>query len=195
MQKWNLREKLSKEHLNCKSQLWQKVNGKSQHSVKVNGQSQRWSTVKSMSWSTMMSVDAMADDVSRWRGRWCHIGLTSVENPSACRRVTNPVGAWRHVGYIGGTWRRVPVTPRILVARGGTWKVRWRRYFTERQIGEFTFRWCNLWSDRRSGRGGGGKAVVFDVLKSRWRQWCCSQQQLQMTPKKTRLLKSGTPKD
>ena len=26
-----------------------------------------------------------------------------------------------------------------------------------------------LWSDRRSGSGGGGKAVVFDVLKSRWR--------------------------
>ena len=29
----------------------------------------------------------------------------------------------------------------------------------------------------------------------RRRQWCCSQQRLQMTPKKTRLLKSGTPKD
>ena len=34
--------------------------------------------------------------------------------------------------------------------------------------------------------------MVFDVLKSRWRQWCCSQQRLHMTPKKTRLLKSGT---
>ena len=47
----------------------------------------------------------------------------------------------------------------------------------------------------KKGSGGGGKAMVFDVLKSRWKQWCCSQQRLQMTPKKTRLLKSGTPMD
>ena len=181
MQKWNLCEKLGKEHLDCKSQLWQKVNGQSQH----------WST----SWSTMTSVDAVADDVSRWRGGWRHLGLTSAENPDAWQRVEARGGAWRRVGCIGDTWRRVPVTPRILVARGDAWKVRWRRYFIKRQIGEITFRWCNLWSNRRSGSGGDGKAVVFDVLKSRWRQWRCSQQRLQMTPKKTRLLKSGTPKD
>ena len=42
-------KKLGKEHLDCKSQLWQKVNGQSQPSVKVNDQSQRWSTVKSTS--------------------------------------------------------------------------------------------------------------------------------------------------
>ena len=143
----------------------------------------------------MTSTDAVADDVNRWRGRWRHLGLTSTENPSAWRRMSTRDGAWRILEVHDGAWRRVPVTPRILVARGGAWKVRWRRYFTERQIREFTFRWCNLWSDRRSGSGGGGKAVVFDVLKSRWRQWCYSQQRLQMTPKKTRLLKSGTPKD
>ena len=57
-------KKLGKEHLDCKSQLWQKVNGQSQPSVKVNDQSQRWSTVKSTSWSTMMSADAVADDVA-----------------------------------------------------------------------------------------------------------------------------------
>ena len=145
----------------------------------------------------MTSADAVADDVSWWRGEWR--GRWRLQRTLAragvCRRVANPGGAWRRVGCIGGVWRRVPMTPRILVARGGAWKVRWRRYFTERQIGEFTFRWCNLWSDRRSGSGGGSKAVVFDVLKSRWRQWCCSQQRLQMTPKKTRLLKSGTPND
>ena len=113
----------------------------------------------------------------------------------AWQRVAEAGGAWRCVGYIGSAWRRVPVTPRLLVAHGGAWEVRWRRNFTEREIGEISFRWCSLWSDRRSGSGGGGKAVVFDVLKSRWRQWCCSQQRLQMTPKKTRLLKSGKPKD
>ena len=57
-------KKLGKEHLDCKSQLWQKVNGQSQPSVKVNDQSQRWSTVKSTSWSTMTSVDVVADDVA-----------------------------------------------------------------------------------------------------------------------------------
>ena len=140
------------------------------------------------------------DDVSRcrgrWRGGWRQQMMWQMTSPRADvnREPLARAGAWQHVGCIGGTWRRVPVTPRILVARGGAWKVWWRRYFTERQIGEFTFRWCNLWSDRRSESGGGGKAVVFDVLKSRWRQWCCSQR-LQMTPKKTRLLKSGTPKD
>ena len=162
----------------------------------------------------MTSADAVVDNVSRWRVGWrqqmtwwmtwqmtSHRADVSREpwrvqaRVGAWRRVANPGGAWRRVGCIGSAWRRVPVTPRILVARGGAWKVRWRQYFTERQIGEFTFRWCNLWSDRRSGSGGGGKAVVFDVLKSRWRHWCCSQQWLQMTPKKTRLLKSGTPKD
>ena len=186
--------------MDCKSQLWQKVNGQSQPSVKVNGQRQRWSTVKSTSWSTMTSAsawqmtsaDAVVDDVSKWRGRWRHLGLTLAEEPW---RVAEAGGAWRRVGYIGGAWRRVPVTPRLLVARGGVWEVWWRRNFTEREIGEISFRWCNLWSDRRSGSDGGGKAVVFDVLKSRWRQWCCSQQRLQMTPKKTRLLKSGTPMD
>ena len=64
----------------------------------------------------------------------------------------------------GGAWRRV----------GGPMKTKFHR----KGIGEISFRWCNLWSDRRSGSGGGGKAVVFDVLKSRWRQWCCSQQWL-----------------
>ena len=157
----------------------------------------------------MTSADVVADDVSRWRGgwrgKWRHLRLTSAENPGTCRRVSvrdgtwkrvvDPRGAWRRVGCIGGAWRRVPVTSRILVARGGAWKVRWRRYFTERQIGKITFQWCNLWSDRRSRSGGDGKVVVFDVLKSRWRQWCYSEQRLQMTPKKIRLLKSGTPKD
>ena len=47
-------KKLDKEHLDCKSQLWQKV----------NGQSQRWSMV----WSTMTSAGAVADDVSGCRG-------------------------------------------------------------------------------------------------------------------------------
>ena len=159
----------------------------------------------------MMSAGAVADDVADdvrwWRGKWCQLMTWQMMSPKVdvsrrtlarvgtCLCVADPGGAWRCVGFIGGTWRRVPVTPRILVARGGAWKVRWRRYFTERQIEEITFRWCNLWSDRRCGSGGGGKAVVFDVLKSRWRQWCCLQQRLQMTPKKTRLLKNGTPKD
>ena len=113
----------------------------------------------------------------------------------ACRRVQARGWSCQRVRFIGSAWRRVPVTPRILVACGGAWKVRWRRKFTERQIGESTFRWCNLWSNRRSGSGGGGKTVVFDILKSWWGQWCCSQQRLQMTPKKTRLLMSGTTKD
>ena len=156
-------------------------------------------------------ADAMADDVSRWRGRWhqqmtwrmtwqmtsprADINRRTLVRARAWRRVAEPGGAWQRVVCIGGAWRRVPVMSRILVARGSAWKVRWRRYFTERQIGEITFWWCNMWSDRRSGSGGGSKAMVFDVLKSRWRQWCCPQQRLQMTPKKTRLLKSGTPKD
>ena len=131
-------------------------------------------------------ANASSDDVTR--ADMAEM-MTSADRVLACGSV------WRRVTKSGGTWRRVPVTPRIIVAHGGAWKVRWRRYFTERQIREITFRWCNLWSDRRSGSGGGGKTVVFDVLKSRWRQWCCSQQRLQMTPKKTRLLKSDTPKD
>ena len=152
---------------------------------------------KNLDWKSqpLVKVNGLVnDDVSRyrgrwrqrmtwwWRGRWRHLGLMSAEEH------------WR-VAARGGSWRRVTVTPRLLVARGGAWEVRWRLNFTESEIEEISFWWCNLWSDRRSGNGGGGKAVVFDVLKSWWRQWCCSQQRLQMTPKKTRLLKSGTPND
>ena len=147
------------------------------------------------SWSMMTSADAVADDVSRWRGRWRHIGLMSAEEPGACRRMSAHGGSWRRVTARGLYWRRVEARASDAENSGGAWKVRWRRNFIERQIGEITFWWCNLWSDRRSRSGGGDKAVVFDVLKSRWRHWCCSQQQLQMTPKKTRLLKSDTPKD
>ena len=194
--------KLSKEHLDRKSQPWRKVNGQSQCQVKFNGQprSQR---------SMVMTWSLLSADVSKltqavmtslgltWRIWWRQrTEFWRVEVRVGTWRIVEACdGAWRHVKSICGTWRRVPVTPRIIVARGGTWKVRWRRYFIERQIGEITFWWCNLWYDWRSGSGGGGKAVVFDVLKSRWRQWCCSQQRLQMTPKKTRLLKSGAPND
>ena len=158
-----------------------KVNYGKKSTVKVNHQSK----------STLVNGQVnilVNDDISRCRGRWrggWRQQMTwrmtwQMMSPRAnvSREPLARAGAWQHVGCIGGTWRRVPVTPRILVARGGAWKVRWRRYFTERQIGEFTFWWCNLWSDWRSGSGGGGKAVVFDVLKSRWRQWCCSQQRL-----------------
>ena len=172
--------------IDCKNEIYAKNWVRSTWIAKVN--SGKKSTVK-VNGHSKTTVNA---DVNKWHGRWRHLGLTSAEDPwcvQAC------VGAWRIVSARDGAWRRVPVTPRILVARGGAWKVRWIRYFTERQIEEISFWWCNLWSDRRSGSSGGGKAVVFDVLKSRWRQWCCSQQQLQMTPKKTRLLKSGTPKD
>ena len=81
---------------------------------------------------------------------------------------------------------------RIVVARGRSDE---DKIFTKRQIEEITFQCCYLWSDRRRGSGGGGKAVVFDVLESWWRQQCCSQKWLQLTPMKTRLLKSGKPKD
>ena len=47
-------KKLGKEHLDCKSQLWQKV----------NGQSQRWSTMTSASAWQMTSADAVVDDVA-----------------------------------------------------------------------------------------------------------------------------------
>ena len=159
----------------------------------------------------MTSIGTVADDVSRWRQRmtladdvamtWqmtsprADVSRGTLAHAGAWQRVAARGRAWRRVVARGGSWRRVTVTPRLLVAHGGAWEVRWRRNFTKRDIREISFRWCNLWSDRRSGSSGGGKAVVFDVLKSRWRQWCCSQQWLQMTPKMTRLLKSGTPKD
>ena len=71
----------------------------------------------------MTSAGAVADDVSgwrqhmrwRWRGRWRHLGLMSAEEPW---RVQARGGSWRRVGYIGDAWRRVPVTSRLLVARG-----------------------------------------------------------------------------
>ena len=146
----------------------------------------------------MTSACTVANDVSGCRGGWRQQMTWQMTSAEEHWRVQARGSAWRREEARGGawrSWRRVTLTPRLLVARGSTWEVRWRRNFTEREIGEISFRWCNLWSDRRSGSGGGGKAVVFDVLKLRWRQWCCSQQRLQMTPKKTRLLKSGTPKD
>ena len=184
MQKWNLREKLGKKNLDWKSQP----------RVKVNGQSQR---SKSTVWSTMTSAGTVVDDVSGCRGGWRQQMTWQMTSPRADvnRGTLARAGVWQRMATHGGSWRRVTVTPRLLVARGGAWEVRWRRNFTEREIGEISFWWCNLWSNWRSGSGGGGKAVVFDVLKSQWRQWCCSQQQLQLTPKKTRLLKSDTPKD
>ena len=55
-------KKLGKEHLDCKSQLWQKVNGQSQRPVKVNGQR---STMTSVGAWRMTSADDVVDDVSR----------------------------------------------------------------------------------------------------------------------------------
>ena len=137
------------------------------------------------------------DDVSRWRGKWRHQMTWRMTSPRAdvSRRKLARAGACRCVTAREEYWRRVKAHASNAKNSSDAWKVRWRRYFTERQIEEITFRWYNLWSDRRSGSGDGGKAVVFDVLKSWWRQWCCSQQRLQITPKKTRLLKSSTPKD
>ena len=83
------------------------------------------------------------------------------------------------------------MTPKLLVACGRSdedkisQKVRSERFLSDGVI-------CGLIGEAEAEVA---QAVVFDVLKSRWRQWCCSQQRLQMTPKKTRLLKSGTPKD
>ena len=150
---------------------------KSQRPVKVNGQ--RWCQQVRGGW--------------RQQTTWW---MTSADDVAMTWQMTSPrADVSRGTLARGGSWRRVTLTPKLLVARRDAWEVRWRLNFTEREIGEISFRWCNLWFDRRSGSGGGDKAVVFDVLKSRWRQWCCSQQRLQMAPKKTRLLKSGTPKD
>ena len=96
MQKWNLREKLGKEHLNCKSQLWQKV----------NGQSQRWSTVSQhpgQRWCQLMT----------WRW-WRHLGLTSA-------RGTWRVTVWRCVKDLGGVWRRVERVSSCIESYSGAW--------------------------------------------------------------------------
>ena len=102
--KWNLREKLGKEHLDCKSQLWQKVNGQGQlygkkSTVKVNaGQrpGQRWRQLMMWQW-------------------WRHLGLTSVRG-TWC--VTARGGAWGHVTAREGAWRRVSSCTESF---GGAW--------------------------------------------------------------------------
>ena len=84
------------EHLDCKSQLWQK----SQRSKSTLSQSQRRSTVWSTSWSMMTSDD--------WR-------VTSADNmavmtsPRADVSKSNLVrhDAWRRVGARDGSWRCV----------------------------------------------------------------------------------------
>ena len=92
--------KMGKKNLDWKSQPW----------GKVNCQSQRKSTV----WSTMTSADAVADDVSRWRGRWRHLGLTSVGENWCVQRVVARGRAWRCVERVinrtetlSGAWGRV----------------------------------------------------------------------------------------
>ena len=55
----------------------------------------------------MTLADAMADDVSRWHGRWRHLGLTSVGEPGACKHVAARDDAWRRVEDPGGAWRCV----------------------------------------------------------------------------------------
>ena len=56
----------------------------------------------------MTSADAVANDVSRWRGRWCgrwrHLGLTSTENPGAYRRVSARDGAWQILEERDDAW-------------------------------------------------------------------------------------------
>ena len=107
LQKWNLREKLGKEHLNCKSQ----------RSKSTLSQSQLWSTIWSTSWSTMMSADDMAvtsaNDVTVTWQWWRHLGLTSARGTW---RVTARGCAWGLVTVRGGAWR-------ILAVRGGAWRI------------------------------------------------------------------------
>ena len=128
MQKWNLREKLGKEHLDCKSQLGQKVNGQSQPLVKVNGQSQHWSTV----WSTMMSADwrvTSADDVAVMTSPRANVSKRNLARDSAWRSVW---GAWRILAACGGTWSAWALAQNLLAAREGAWQLRWWLGFHEK---------------------------------------------------------------
>ena len=107
MQKWNLREKLGKEYLDCKSRLWQKVNGQSQPSVKVNT-SQRWRQL-SGEWRQQMT----------WQW-WRHLGLTSARG---IWRVTARGGA---CGAREGSWQRVEARGARELLRRIFWR-RWGR--------------------------------------------------------------------
>ena len=114
MQKWNLHEKLGKEHLNCKSQ----------RSKSTLSQSQRWSTIWSTSWSTMMSVDDVAvtsaNDVTVTWQWWRHLGLTSARG---IWRVTARGGA---CGAREGSWQRVEARGARELLRRIFWR-RWGR--------------------------------------------------------------------
>ena len=61
----------------------------------------------------MTSADAVADDVAMTSPR------ADVSRGTLVRG-----SAWRCVAARGGSWRRVTLTPKLLVARGGAWEVR-----------------------------------------------------------------------
>ena len=124
LQKWNPREKLGKEHLDCKSQLWQpliKVNSQSQHrSIAC----QRW---HQLTWR-VMSAD-VDNDVSRWRvsddvtyswrqlcrsGVWRHVKKVL----GTRRRMKKVIGAWRRVEKFVGVWNSSGTDAESL---GGAW--------------------------------------------------------------------------
>ena len=105
LQKWNLCEKLGKEHLDCKKSTLTK----SQRSnlVKVNRQREK---------STNDVSKLTGDDVSKWR----QLGLTwqlwrQQVNPTACVACE----------------ARGLTLPKLRAARDGTWTVRWSRFFFE----------------------------------------------------------------
>ena len=105
LQKWNLREKLGKEHLDWKSQPWRKVNGQCQRSVKVNSQ-----IPKVKGWRQRLT---QAGDVSN--------GAARADVDDVSKRVERVDGAWRRVGARDLKSRRVGRVINRTETLGGAW--------------------------------------------------------------------------
>lgn len=137
-------------------------------------------------WNTINRINSIKSSFTPKRGRG------SLARGGAWQRVAVRGGEWRRrVAAAGGAWHRAETSGGAWERVRGPMKTKFHRKVDRRDV--FPMVQSVVWSEKRKRRW--RQAVVFDVLKSRWRQWCCSQQRLQMTPKKTRLLKSGTPKD
>ena len=129
MQKWNLRDKLGKKHLDYKKLTLKKVNGqtclKSQRSTlrRVNCKKSK----STWRWCQQMM---QANEVSKWRGRMTSandairadvVGWCQQASLGTWRCVRARLSAWRSVTYRGGEWKRVEIQSRCVVAHGGAW--------------------------------------------------------------------------